>query len=165
MSDEAPLPPALDRARYGKPGKSRPDKFVGLWVHRLAASRQGADARRVITDFFTSRDVAAAIAESGEEAVGQQLTHAAGAYFATCLRDPQYSSTMLGLKRLPIDEVRGKVANEAVATLATIDDSRSAVGPAAVLPSALIAGYREALGETGEQPLQGALAKKGRSLP
>lgn len=159
MTDDAPVHPDLQRARYAKNGG---DRFLGLWVNLLADARQHADARRTIVRFFKDRAVAAALGSAGEDAVVAHLRDAARLYFATSLTDPQYTSTLLGLKRLPIEEVHGKAAIEVVDTLMALEASKAIDGPAARLPQALVSGFVEALGPDGVAPLRGALAKKPR---
>lgn len=155
MPDDA-LHPALDLARHGN---GNGDKFLGLWVALMVMARNGSDTRRTIVEFVSDRDVVAAVDAVGEGPVLEQLRDAAAVYFTTCLTDPQYSSTMFGMKRLSVDQIHAKAADEAAHTLRMMLDSQALDGVAAGLPDALVGGFLDALAPQGEQPLRAALAK------
>ena len=146
---------ALTTARYGP--KRRGDLFVGFWVGLMVAARNANDARRLVLDFFRGHDVATAVEAAGVDAVGEELRDASRLYFASCLTDPQYGSSLFGMKRMDPTEVRGKIANEAASALGVLADSRALDGPAAVLPEALVGGYVDAMG--GDAELLSALPK------
>ncbi|AQP45609.1 DUF6553 family protein [Tessaracoccus flavus] len=149
--------PALRLARHGKNDDG--DRFVGLWVEVMVAGRQGSDARRVVKHFFRG-DVAAALDSAGPGAFAVELRDAARIYVASCLTDPQYTSTMFGMKRLADDDVRAKIANETARALSALGVGQEPSG-AELLPVALVGGYRDALGPGSEEALRAALGQTG----
>ena len=144
----------LCNSRYGR---NNGDRFVGLWVELFVAARQRGDARRILKGFFKG-DVARAVEQAGSPAVIEQLHDAARIYVDSCLTDPQYSSTLFGMKRLPQEELRGKLANETAAVLGLLAQA-PLEGPAASVPDALVGGYFAALGPDAEEDLRAALEK------
>lgn len=146
----------LTLARYGRLRDG--DRFVGLWVELMVAARQASDGRRIVKSFFRG-DVARAVDTAGQQVVADELRDAARLYFASCLTDPQYTSTMFGMKRLPDEEIRGKIANETASALATLAASGTVDGAASALPGALIDGYVDALGPDSEADLRAAAAR------
>ncbi|MFT3888117.1 MAG: hypothetical protein QM713_08155 [Arachnia sp.] len=154
----------LSRARY-LPGGG--DRFLGLWLNLTVEGRaagKGADgrgARRVIDRFL--REHATTIGTVGEDAFFDELRDASERYWTTCLDDTSYGTTMFGLKRLPKDELSGKMANDAASALAVIVNAKSKAQGAERLPRALIDGYLAALPHA-HQDLRGALAKRPQTL-
>lgn len=144
---------ALHLARFGR--KNDGDRFVGLWVELFVSARQQGNAVRAVKRFFKG-DVARAVDAVGIDAVAAGLRDAARIYFETCLTDPQYSSTLFGMKRLPQEEVTGKMAVETALVLGLLAHA-GLEGPARHLPSALIGGYTDALGPAAEADLRAAL--------
>lgn len=154
--------PELDRARYGTKPR-RGDHFLGFWLTLVIEGRgygrlsDARRARKTIEKFV--RDTEPALAEAGPEAYFGALRDAARIYFETTLTDPAYSSTMFGLKRLSLDELRAKIATEAASTLSVTVDSHLETNTARQLPQLWVEGYLEALPE-GAGSLRAALAKR-----
>ncbi|MDO5735939.1 MAG: hypothetical protein Q4P15_05645, partial [Propionibacteriaceae bacterium] len=92
------LHPALATARYGRNHDG--DRFVGFWLELMVEARQGSlravtmRTRRLLTRFWSGKDVQAALAAVGDGPFNDQLRDAAEVYFVSCLTDPQYSSGM-----------------------------------------------------------------------
>lgn len=144
---------ALHLARYGK--KNDGDRFVGLWVELFVSARQQGNAVRAVKRFFKG-DVARAVESAGVDDVATALRDAARVYFETCLTDPQYSSTLFGMKRLPQEEVHGKMAVETALLLGLLAHA-GLEGPSETVPGALIGGYADALGPDAVTDLRAAL--------
>lgn len=157
------LEPTLRRARYGR--RDDGDRFLGFWLGLMVDGRQHrltpslTRLRRGIEGFYAGRDVRAATAAAGQEAVDAQLRDAAAVYFQTCLTDPNYSSLVWGMNRLQPEQLRAKAARDAAGTLAAIVESRGATGAAAALPGLLVDGFLEVFGEPGRDALRDAVAK------
>lgn len=154
--------PELDRARYGgKQGKG--DHFLGFWLALVVEGRgygrlsDARRARKTIERFV--RDTQPALEAAGPEAYFGALRDAARIYFETTLRDPAYSSTMFGLKRLTHEELQAKIATEAATTLSVTVDSNLETDTARQLPRLWVEGYLEALPD-GAASLRGALARR-----
>ncbi len=162
MADDAPTP--LARARYMKGGG---DRFLGFWLGlaiegRAAGSAAGdRNARRAIDTFL--REHAQVIDAVGEETFLDELRDAAERYWTTCLDDSSYGSSLFGLRRLPKEEIAGKMANEAAAVLTVIVGARSTATGADRLPGTLIAGYLGAVPH-GQPTLRAALTRRPATL-
>ncbi len=129
MADVTEPRTALERARFGR-RLGTGDRFVGFWLELAVAGRNaslGGDRRnvaRTIRAFF--KGTRAAVDEAGVDALHAELRDAAQLYWGSCLTDPQYSSTLFGLKRLDDAELRGKIALEyAQAARLMVDSARS----------------------------------------
>lgn len=162
MADDASSP--LSRARY-LPGGG--DRFLGFWLSLGVEGRAGGissgerGARRIIDGFL--REHGKTVDAVGEDAFFDELRDAAERYWATCLDDSAYGSTLFGMKRLPKDELAGKMANDAAATLAVIVGSGSRGAGAERLPRTMIEGYLGAVPQ-GQTTLRAALAKRPKVL-
>ena len=137
MADVTEPRTALERARFGR-RLGTGDRFVGFWLELAVAGRNaslGGDRRnvaRTIRGFV--KDTRAAVDEAGVAALHAELRDAAQLYWGSCLTDPQYSSTLFGLKRLDDAELRGKIALEFAQAARLMIDSGALDGPAADLP-------------------------------
>ncbi|HMQ66295.1 MAG TPA: hypothetical protein PJ992_08395 [Arachnia sp.] len=162
MADDAPSP--LAHARFLPNGG---DRFLGFWLGLSVEGRAGGissgerGARRIIDAFLCEHGKT--VDAVGEEAFFDELRDAAERYWATCIDDSAYGSTLFGMKRLPKDELAGKMANDAAATLAVIVGSRAKSAGAARLPRAMIDGYLGAVPQ-GQPTLRAALAKRPKVL-
>ena len=164
MDDETtPIPDAaLERARYGK--KHDGDRFVGFWLALVMEGRQYGvrpnfrQTRKVVEHFLMGRDMQAATASAGQEAVNDQLRDGARVYFASCLTDPQYSNTLWRTNRIEPVKLRSKMARDAANTLALLADSDVLVAVAAQLPTLLTEGFLGALAPAGAEELSAAVA-------
>lgn len=143
MADVTEPRTALERARFGR-RLGTGDRFVGFWLELAVAGRNaslGGDRRnvaRTIRAFF--KGTRAAVDEAGVDALHAELRDAAQLYWGSCLTDPQYSSTLFGLKRLDDAELRGKIALEYAQAARLMVDSGALLGPAADLPGLYLDG-------------------------
>lgn len=164
MADTPPLT-ALERARYG-PRRGTGDRFVGFWLELAIEARnysRGRDARaarRVVERLY--RGAHQAIEESGASALDDELRDASAIYWTSCLTDPQYSSTLFGMKRLTGEELRGKAANEAAELVLLLVDTGARPARAAILPELVIDGFLTAFPEATPE-LRSALLKRPRA--
>lgn len=145
------LHPALRRARYGSEGDA--DRFIGFWLALIMDARQPGHSRirRTVRDFFAAKELQAALAEAGQQAVDDELTDAATIYWTTCRTDPQYSSKMLGYGRLQPQAIEKKASRELANTVHAMTISKAMTGPAESLGSLLQAGFRTVFGDTAAQ--------------
>ncbi len=164
MSDDPTpmLDPHLEVARYGK--KHDGDRFVGFWLALVIEGRQYRlrpdirQTRRVIERFFSGREIQAAVASAGEEAVNDQLRDAAAVYFDSCLTDPQYANTMWRMNRIEPEKLRDKMARDAANALALMADAGVLEGAARRLPALLTDGFLRAVAPHGADELGAAVA-------
>lgn len=161
MADDA-THTALERARFGRRLGSG-DRFVGFWLELSVAGRNApiSNGSKGVAKTVKKllKDTSAAFDEAGEEAVLAELRDAAQLYWGTCLTDPQYSSTLFGMKRLQDAELRGKLAAEFAATSQVMVESAALTGVAAQLPRLFLDGLLLAVPGL-ESQVQEALAKK-----
>ncbi len=149
----------LELARRGPKGNV--DRFLAFWIDIITQGRQshieavGGRVRKSVTKFV--RDVAPSAVAVGEDTVVAELQDAARIYFATCLTDSQYTSTLFGTKRLETDQVRRKAAADAAAALGALADAGTFDGLGQRLPGALARGFVDAMPES-EQSLRDAVA-------
>lgn len=170
MSDDPTptLDPHLEVARYGR--KHDGDRFVGFWLALVVEGRQNRvrldvrQTRRVVERFFSGRDVRAAVASAGAEAVEDQLRDAAAVYFNSCLTDPQYANTLWRMNRIEPGKLRDKMARDAVNALALMSDAGVLQGAARHLPILLTDGFLRAVAPHGAQELGDAVAKNPSAL-
>lgn len=162
MADDASSP--LARARYLPNGG---DRFLGFWLGLAVESRAAGSpagdrtARRAIDAFLNGN--AGVIDEVGEEEFFEALRDAAERYWATCIDDSSYGTSLFGLRRLPKEEIAGKMANDAAAVLTVVVGARSTARGAGRLPATLIAGYLGAVPQ-GQPALQSALQRRPATL-
>lgn len=149
MPDIAEPRTALERARFGRK-LGTGDRFVGLWLalsvegRNYPLNRDARSTRRILKRFF-GKEAKAALDEAGLEAVHEELRDAAQLFWGTCLTDPQYSSTLFGMKRLDDAQLKGKIADEYAITAQVMVDSRALTGPAEAMPALLLDGLLLAL--------------------
>lgn len=145
---------ALELARFGA-RRGQGDKFVGFWLELAIEARNyprvrdARAARRVVERFY--RGIGAAIEEAGVEALNSELRDASGLYWNSCLTDSQYSSTLFGMKRLSVEELRGKAANEAAELIGLLADTGVLSGPSAGLPGLVVDGFLTAFPEASAE--------------
>ena len=155
--------PVLELARYGK--KHDGDRFVGFWLALVIEGRQYGlrsdtrQTRRIVERFFKGREVAAALQTAGLETLYEQLRDAARVYYASCLTDPHYSSTLWRTNRIEPERLRGKMAQDTAHTLALLADSGALTGVAQSLPALLTDGYLRSLAPHGAEELGRAVAQ------
>src|SRR5690606_23870700 len=146
------------------------DRFLAFWIEILTEGRQsriqvaGPRVRKAIQRFLRDADVAAARAASGDEAVLAELEDAATLYFATCLTDQQYTSTLFRSKRLEPSQVEAKAATDAASALGGLGDSGALDDFTSRLPAALARGFLAALPAGGDEALRAAIARNRSAM-
>lgn len=162
--EQAPsLHPDMEIARYGK--RHDGDRFVGFWLALVIEGRQYGlrsdtrQTRRIVDRFFKGREVVAALDAVGSDALYEQLRDAARVYYASCLTDPHYSSTLWRTNRIEPERLRQKMARDTANTLGLLSDSRVLVGLARPLPVLLTDGLLRSLAPHGAEELGRAVSQ------
>lgn len=153
----------MELARRGPKGNI--DRFLALWLNLLVDGKQAglgtsvAQVRRAVDHFFGDKQLQAARAAAGDDALADELRNAAEVYFQTCLTDPQYSTTLFRTKRLEADQLEAKAAKDAATIIGALAEAKALDGFAARLPGLVAQGFTGAFGAEAEAALRVAVGR------